>query len=315
MIDPDKYRGCFTGLAVGDALGANYEGGILERILWKMIGKTHNGKHRYTDDTQMSITLARSLLSDNGVHQEHLANSFAQSYRWSRGYGPGTAGILKKIKKGADWKTVNCGNFKQGSFGNGAAMRAPVLSLYFISDHETLLHNVKLVSEITHPHPLAIEGANLIALTTSAALTDYGNNEIREHIVQFSFNGLEFGAEGPLSTNSRASYIINYRYSNLKIPMDILGLKINAPGIPYYQDANFKINIPTNKYGNFSLFGLGGYSSIDILESEKDTSEWFNSKTGEDSHGKHGMGVTGFSHIYFIDTNKGKAAHDNPIRG
>lgn len=183
MIDRDKYRGCFTGLAVGDALGAGYEGGVLERMLWRLIGKTRNRKHRYTDDTQMSIALASSLLSNNGVHQEHLANSFAQSYRWSRGFGPGTAWILKKIKKGADWKTVHRGKFKQGSFGNGAAMRAPVLGMYFISDHDTLIRNVKLVSEITHPHPLAIEGANLIALATSAALNNNGNNEIL-HLLQ-----------------------------------------------------------------------------------------------------------------------------------
>ena len=62
MIDDDKYLGCFLGLAIGDAYGAPFEGGYIERLLWRIIGKTNNGKIRYTDDTQMSIDLAKSFI-------------------------------------------------------------------------------------------------------------------------------------------------------------------------------------------------------------------------------------------------------------
>jgi len=40
-----------SGLALGDALGAPYEGGPEERLAWKLLGKTRNRKLRYTDDT------------------------------------------------------------------------------------------------------------------------------------------------------------------------------------------------------------------------------------------------------------------------
>ena len=65
----DRYAGCLTGLAMGDAMCAPYEGGIPERLLWKMIGHT-KGRRRYTDDTQMSMDLCRSLLACNGVDQD-----------------------------------------------------------------------------------------------------------------------------------------------------------------------------------------------------------------------------------------------------
>jgi len=131
MINSNKFSGCFLGLAIGDAYGAPFEGGPIERLLWKAIGKTKNGKVRYTDDTQMSIDLASSFIQNNGINQEHLATTFAENYHWSRGYGPSAAWLLKKIKNGANWQDVNRIKFKDGSFGNGAAMRAPILAMCF----------------------------------------------------------------------------------------------------------------------------------------------------------------------------------------
>ncbi len=180
MINSNKYTGCFLGLAIGDAYGAPFEGGPIERLLWKAIGKTKDGKVRYTDDTQMSIDLASSFIQNNGINQEHLAATFAENYRWSRGYGPSAARLLKKIKSGANWQDVNRAKFKDGSFGNGAAMRAPILAMCFPEDMERLSDSVEKSSEITHAHPLAIEGAKLIAFVTYAALHDWDTEAILE---------------------------------------------------------------------------------------------------------------------------------------
>lgn len=167
----ESYAGCFLGLALGDALCAPYEGGILERALWKLIGRTRTGKRRYTDDTRMGMDVAESLLANKGVNQEHLAETFAASYRWSRGYGIGSARMLKKIRKGAGWQEVNRSVFPDGSYGNGAAMRAPIAALYFYGNDTLMIHAVDKISEITHAHPLAVEGARLIALSTAFALS------------------------------------------------------------------------------------------------------------------------------------------------
>ena len=176
----NKYSGCFLGLAIGDAYGAPFEGGFLERLLWRTIGKTKEGKIRYTDDTQMSMDIASSFIQNKRIDQEHLATTFSKNYHWSRGYGPSTAWLLKKIRNGAKWQDLNRVKFKDGSFGNGAAMRAPILALCFIEDKERLNENIIKASEITHAHPLAIEGAKLIAFTSFAALHDWETETILE---------------------------------------------------------------------------------------------------------------------------------------
>ena len=185
MIPASKYSGCFLGLATGDALGAVYEGGIIERLVWALIGKTRSGRHRYTDDTQMSIDLAHSILTNNALDQNHLAMTFALSYQWSRGYGPQAAKLLKKIRRGANWQKANRAKFKDGSYGNGAAMRAPILALCFANQPEQLNKNIIKASEITHANPLAIEGARLIALTTRAALLEQSRDEILKQLPQW----------------------------------------------------------------------------------------------------------------------------------
>lgn len=165
-----KYKGSFMGLAIGDALGAPYEGGYVERLLWKLIGKTRSGEFRYTDDTQMSIDLANSFIVNKKIDQERLASTFTKSYRWSRGYGPSAAKLLKLIKHGTKWQDANRIKFENGSFGNGAAMRAPVVALCYSYSLGELKENVLKSSEITHAHPLAIEGAQPIALMVSNRL-------------------------------------------------------------------------------------------------------------------------------------------------
>ncbi len=152
-------------------MGAAFEGGLPERLLWKLIGSTRSGKKRYTDDTRMSLDVAESICRIRRVDQDDLAQTFAANYKWSRGYGPGTVRMLKKIKKGAKWQDVNRLKHQEGSYGNGAAMRSPIAALAFYDDNDRIARAVQKISEITHVHPLSLEGAALIALATSYALS------------------------------------------------------------------------------------------------------------------------------------------------
>jgi poly(ADP-ribose) glycohydrolase ARH3 len=158
------------GLALGDAMGAPFEGGPLERGLWRLIGTTRQGEMRWTDDTQMSIDIAEALLAHGAVDLNDVAHRFATSYRWSRGYGPGAAKILKKIARGQAWHEANKSVYPEGSFGNGGAMRAPVLALYFLQKPDALTNSVRLITSITHAHSLGVEGAQLIAEATLQSL-------------------------------------------------------------------------------------------------------------------------------------------------
>jgi poly(ADP-ribose) glycohydrolase ARH3 len=171
-IKRDKFLGCFMGLSIGDAFGASYEGGPIERLLWRLIGKTSSGKKRYTDDTQMSIDIAQSFLKEGKIEQDSIARHFAKSYRWSRGYGPSAAKLLKGIRSGIPWQSLNREKYKEGSKGNGAAMRAPVVVLCRPFNDEHLSQNIENTAIITHAHEEAIEGAMIIGLATCLALVD-----------------------------------------------------------------------------------------------------------------------------------------------
>jgi ADP-ribosylglycohydrolase len=169
-VTADQFAGCMLGLATGDALGAPYEGGPLERLVWRVIGRTSDGRHRWTDDTQMALDLAASLLEEDGVQPEAIARRFASGYRWSRGYGPGAARVLKRIRRGEGWEAASRAVYAEGSYGNGAAMRAPVLALFFARDRAGLLDAARASAMITHAHPLGIDGAVLIASAAHALL-------------------------------------------------------------------------------------------------------------------------------------------------
>ena len=158
------------GLALGDALGAPYEGGIVERALWRLIGTTRKGEKRWTDDTQMSLDLARSLIANRRLDPDEVAARFADSYRWSRGYGPGAARLLKRIRRGMPWVEANRSVFRDGSWGNGGAMRAPVIGLFYASKTDELVEAARASARITHAHPAGIEGAVLIATAVSRSL-------------------------------------------------------------------------------------------------------------------------------------------------
>ncbi len=134
-----------------------------------------------------------------------------------------------------------------------------------------------------------------------------GNNEKYEFLGQIGFNGFELGAEGPFSKKSKASFIVNYRYSTLGL-LSAIGINFGTgAAIPQYQDLTFKINAPTKKAGKFTLFALAGTSYIEFLDSELADGDNFYSTQGEDSRAGSDMGVIGLSNTYFYNsTTSGK---------
>src|SRR5262245_10614575 len=67
--DADRFVGCLLGLAIGDALGANFEGRPAEQISTRhrtvehLIQNPPEGELWYTDDTQMAIGVAETLVA------------------------------------------------------------------------------------------------------------------------------------------------------------------------------------------------------------------------------------------------------------
>jgi ADP-ribosylglycohydrolase len=184
ILQTDRVIGSVLGLALGDAFGAPYEGGVPERAAWALIGR-RKGKRRWTDDTQMTIDVIESLVACGCVDQDDLARRFAESYRWSRGYGPGAAKVLKRIRRGKPWEVANSSVYREGSLGNGGAMRSPAVGLFFLAeDEDELVEAASASAAVTHAHPLGREGAALIALTTALVCDDTSSAEIIGRLCQ-----------------------------------------------------------------------------------------------------------------------------------
>ncbi|MFZ4059009.1 MAG: TonB-dependent receptor [Ferruginibacter sp.] len=137
-----------------------------------------------------------------------------------------------------------------------------------------------------------------------------GNNEKHEFLGQMGFNGFEFGAEGPLNKKSKASYLVNYRYSMLAA-LQKIGLNFGTgSATPYYQDGSFKLHLPTKKSGTFSVFGLIGESHIRFLPEAQGEDNLYSSADGSerDRTSKSITAVVGASNQYFFNANtSGKA--------
>jgi poly(ADP-ribose) glycohydrolase ARH3 len=171
-IDPkSKFIGALLGSAVGDALGAPVEGCSMEMVRstfrgdWKML------YGRYTDDTEMMIGVAESLIENKGFNGADMARKFIQNYDVKRGYGPGSKEVLRKISRGERWNEASEKVFDGlGSYGNGAAMRIAPVGLFYYDNTAELREIAYQSSYITHSHELGKEGAALQAYSVALAV-------------------------------------------------------------------------------------------------------------------------------------------------
>ena len=98
-----------------------------------------------------------------------------------------------------------------------------------------------------------------------------GNNTKYEHAVQVGTLGVDFASEGPLGKNTKASYLVNYRYSFLEIAKKLHAINMEKETLDY-QDLSFKLNMPSEKAGTFAVWFTG---LIDRYENEvPDVSDW-----------------------------------------
>jgi len=130
-----------------------------------------------------------------------------------------------------------------------------------------------------------------------------GNNEKHEFLGQIGFNGLEVGAEGPISKKNSSAYMFNYRYSTLGV-FKALGLNFGAgSAVPQYQDVTLNATFSTKKAGKFTLFGIGGISYAETLDKDRDTTEdnVYDNNMRQDGYFGNSMGVIGLTNIYLFN--------------
>src|SRR5579884_2550114 len=140
------------GLAVGDAFGEQFFGTGVVRVATRELPPM---PWRWTDDTAMALGIMEELLRVGHIEKDALARVFAR--RWheepARGYGATSYRILEAIHHGAPWWTVSRNAFgREGSKGNGGAMRVAPLGAWFAEDLEAVVHEARASAEPTHAH-------------------------------------------------------------------------------------------------------------------------------------------------------------------
>lgn len=173
----DQFEGALIGCAVSDALGAPLEGWSRERIAqlpsvtdgYRQLshGKDPSSRIRYpmgqyTDDTQLTMAIARSLVAREDVDGADIAREFAALWRTREivGAGPVADRAVRRFIEGIDWQEAA---LPDDLPWNGAAMRIAPVGLWDCDRKDRLAADVEVASVVTHRHPLAIDAALAVA--------------------------------------------------------------------------------------------------------------------------------------------------------
>ena len=186
------------GLSVGDAFGERFFSWSVEEMAPQRVPPP--GLWRYTDDTEMALSLVSILRQTGEVDQDRLARSFSEHYDPMRGYGPAMHDIVPMMWLPGSWGSLSRRLFGgQGSFGNGAAMRVAPLGAYFADDLETAASQAFDSAIVTHAHPEAAAGAIAVAVGTALA---WQWREVRPYPSLMEFLGqiLAYVPEGEVRT-------------------------------------------------------------------------------------------------------------------
>ena len=164
----DRARAAFLGLAIGDALGATVEFMTAGEI------RAAHGVHRelsgggwlrlrpgqVTDDTEMSLAMARAVDAAGGWSAPAVAAAFA-AWLTGRPTDVGStcrAGIRRFMLDG-----TTEGQPGEWDAGNGAAMRVLPVALLTLGDDAALRRVAVAQARITHHHPLSDAACVLVA--------------------------------------------------------------------------------------------------------------------------------------------------------
>lgn len=167
----DRYRGCLLGLACGDALGGplefrsrgeiahDYPDGLREFIGGGWLSLAPG---EITDDTQMTLALARAL-ADTSFRMERVVEEFLAWYRSEpKDIGRTTRQALSRLAAGEWWETAGEAAVAAnpgGAAGNGSVMRCAPVALRYRRDPEALQRVSLDTARITHADPRSAWGA------------------------------------------------------------------------------------------------------------------------------------------------------------
>lgn len=195
---------------MADALGVPFEKKLSNyQPLIDWDGKTFLGSvyhnllpGQYSDDGQLSIIVAESLIQNSGFDPGDLANRYMDWFfsGAARGFGTTTMLAMKNLDAGVHWSVSGIA----GSLGNGTAMRAAPFGVYFRDKIPQLVEACAVDSAITHASPDAEAGSIAIALAAAYAVNNDLDNlleKILPHLPDSRVKSIIFSLDSLISTD------------------------------------------------------------------------------------------------------------------
>lgn len=160
----DRLAGTLLGTALGDALGLPAEG-MSARAISRRFGRVDRfrllGRTGYvSDDTEQAALVAEALIGHPDDPEECARDFRRRLVAWFArlpfGVGRATVRACLRAVIGLDPSGV-------ASAGNGAAMRAAVIGVFFVEDPDRRDAFGRAIAEVTHRDPRAVAGALFVA--------------------------------------------------------------------------------------------------------------------------------------------------------
>lgn len=222
------FRGSLVGLAVGDALGMPVETMTRNQILAATGGKGVTDfiepiqrrirdtvslvPGTWTDDTQLALAVARSLIQSQGFDIEDQAREHVKALNESKfGWGRTTTLAVEQLRDGLRKPTDKAPTGPKIGRGNGVAMKiAPMGLFYALSPGVTNLNapfiqDTLVLGQMTHSDIRASIAALLIEAHVTNAIVDKldmestrGQAYILQHFLGIEACELDFVLEGLL---------------------------------------------------------------------------------------------------------------------
>lgn len=169
----ERFLGAILGCAVGDALGAPFEGALpssirlepREDLRFQQIPGYPLGQ--YTDDTQLTLALIRAICRSRGVDGAEIGREFARLWQTGEIIGAGAScseAVYNMLERGMDWREAGT---PHGRAGNGTAMRAAPIGLWDHAYPDEVKRDAEIQSIITHKDSRSVAGAIAVAKAVS----------------------------------------------------------------------------------------------------------------------------------------------------
>jgi ADP-ribosyl-[dinitrogen reductase] hydrolase len=185
MDTEDRATGVMLGVGCGDALGRPVEGlsaptiesqyGTLEEMVGG--GVHHQPPGTLTDDTDLALCLARSLVDTGGFAPTDVAERFVTWYEAGPiGMGRMTADAVCNLEEGLAWdeagrRVWRCRPEGENA-GNGSVMRCAPYAVAFADDLARLEAVSRDSSAITHADPRCTAGCAVLNATIATVLRE-----------------------------------------------------------------------------------------------------------------------------------------------